>query len=396
MPSEYLCRPLEFKLTYLMKNILRIFTLLTVVSFAAVAFTACGGDDDGKNKPAPGTMTADKYDLSFTSGNYYSQIVHVTAEGSDWDAQADAAWVHVEKKLIEGTQNGTVTVTVDKNTGAARSANIKLSGKNVEPILISVAQKKAFESEIAGRYTPNLIEYNEQMTGDFFLDSEWTNGMGPMLPVNIPQLGGQLPWYMVDAMIVPLVQSYYKQGLASFTFRDDGTLAAEYHVMSGDFLGPTFDPAISQYPTAETLEVLPADAFGYYTENGMVYFYITKAYLTKVGEEMFEVPDLCTVIEELLAAFPGLTLVSTSEFYAMPFKYSVEGNVMTLKVDREMMLPYKPVINELLIPVLLSMADAEMLADFGIDPTKPEVLTGFFDELFDTSTKLDIGVRLTK
>lgn len=348
----------------------------------------------------PRSLTTEVTALSFTCGDYDPYFLSVTAENVAWEVAADADWVHVEKSVDADSQSGVVKVTVDKNSGTARKANITLSGPGVEPVVLAVAQKEVFASDIIGAYKPALKYWDalSAEAGDLFLDTEWTTGMGPKIPVNIPGLfPNGVDWMMVDYMLLPMVGAIYSQGLDSFTFRDDGTFAATYHAMEGDFMNPKFDPAISSYPTDETLATLPGGVLSYYTDKGLFYVSVDKAFLTRVGLASLGV-DLCLAIDEIIGMYSGLSLVSTPEYYALPFKYSLtSGGVLTLHVDREMMMPYKPLLKEI-IPLVLSMnlIPAEELASLGIDPSNPKPLVDFIETLFSTSTKLDLGIRLAK
>lgn len=378
-----------------MKNLFMKGWLVAVGCLAVAAFVSCSDDDDKKKDEPRGTISVDVSELMFTCGDYYSQTVPVKAENVTWSAVSDASWAHA---AVSSDINGVsaLTVSVDRNTGAARTTTIVLGGKNADPVSITVKQEKAFSSDIIGTYKPLLVDYNGQQKGDFFLNSAWTTGVGPDLPISLPGMEGLNQWpVLVDQILVPMIGGYYKSGLNSFTFRDDGTLAATYRAASGDFMsGLEFAESISTYPTEATMKVLPPEALRYYTAGGKVYFSIDKAYLNKMGVQL-GIDNLCAVIDLMVGQYSGLTLVSTDEFYALPFKYSVSGDVMTLYIDREMMLPYKPLLIDV-VPLLLKLVDAETLAGLGLDAENPKPVTDFIEALFTTSTKLDLGVRLTK
>ena len=52
--------------------------------------------------------------------------------------------------------------------------------------------------------------------------------------------------------------------------------------------------------------------------------------------------NLPQIIDALLAQYPGLGIEATDDYYAIPLKYGVKDGVTTLKVDKEMMMPYMP------------------------------------------------------
>lgn len=163
--------------------------------------------------------------------------------------------------------------------------------------------------------------------------------------------------------------------------------------------GPTFGEVVD-FPNAETLEELPIDAITYYTEGGKVYFAIDKEYLAYVGQAELDM-DLITIIDELLAQNPGWGIVSTKEYYALGLKYTVADGVLTLKVDKEMMMPFIPMI-ESLVETMLPDGDIEVSLDPGDPDTEPmkipakQLVLSLIDGLFNQSQTIEIGVGLTK
>ena len=87
-----------------------------------------------------------------------------------------------------------------------------------------------------------------------------------------------------------------------------------------------------------------------------------------------------------------LGVVSNDEVFALPLKYKVEGDVSTLYVDREMILPFKG---------LLADVVGQMVPDEGVSMgeemaiTKEDILK-FVSDMFDNSTKFELGIKLTK
>ena len=77
--------------------------------------------------PAPCTYRISPTSRSIdASGGTYS--IAVTAPGGcDWTASESASWLRITPTSDSG--DGTVTVTVDRNTGAARSATITIAGQ---------------------------------------------------------------------------------------------------------------------------------------------------------------------------------------------------------------------------------------------------------------------------
>ena len=58
--------------------------------------------------------------------------------------------------------------------------------------------------------------------------------------------------------------------------------------------------------------------------------------------------EILSEIDKMLGAYKGLSVVSTDSHYAIPFKYTFEGGVFRLYVDRAMMLPYVKLLKDVL------------------------------------------------
>ena len=104
------------------------------------------------------------------------------------------------------------------------------------------------------------------------------------------------------------------------------------------------------------------------TKDGKVYFAIDKEYLTYIGQAELEM-NLPQIIDALLAQYPGLGIEATDDYYAIPLKYAVKDGVTTLKVDKEMMMPYMPLITSL-VDAFLPDGDIEVSLDPESDPMK--------------------------
>lgn len=129
--------------------------------------------------------------------------------------------------------------------------------------------------------------------------------------------------------------------------------------------------------------MLPVDAITYYTKDGKVYFAIDKEYLTYIGQAELEM-DLPQIIDALLAQYPGLGIEATDDYYAIPLKYGVKDGVTTLKVDKEMMMPYMPLITSL-VEAFLPDGDIEVSLDPESDPMKipaKALVNSLLDALF--------------
>lgn len=211
--------------------------------------------------------------------------------------------------------------------------------------------KKKFESELIGSYQPTPVTMTipdvvEKPSPFYFLLlPTWSD------PENIPKLGGYMPANTICGLIQAIASNIVKGGLVQVDLKDDGSFGAQYHgLIIGDdvissIMEPKFTPEISSFPSAETAELLPEGALGYYTKDSHFYFTISKAFLKQVGETS-EMGDLTSIIDGLLAAYK-LDIVSTDEYYAIPLKYSVKDGVTKLYVDRAMIMPFLPLLEEL-------------------------------------------------
>lgn len=344
------------------------------------------------------TASVDK--LSFTCGDYYSKVFTVEADGA-WTAGTEADWIKLDQTMEEGTFNGTVTVSVTKNTGAERKDKIILLGGKA--VMIDVAQKEAFTSELTGLYKPYIAD-PENPIGEFFITPTYPAGTEePTVDLTFI-LGGPLPITAVTELANQIVGGwFYAKGLDRFEFRDDGTIAAGYRTLEGFDLGAggtIFSEEVFTYPNEETMKLVPSDAITYYTENGKVYFCINKAFLTAIGQSELQT-DLTAMIEGLLQQYPeiGKTIVSNEEIFGLPLNYRIDGGKVKLWVDREMMMPFIPLISELaetMLPEEISVA---------MDPNDPEavmvvpvknLLKELLEGLFVKTETLEIGISLAK
>jgi len=295
-----------------------------------------------------------------------------------------------------------VVVSVARNTGDARTADVVLSAKGAESVTVAISQKAVFSSDLVGRYTPYVPD-PENPIANFFINPVYADMDSEKVPqidmgflLGVP--GYTWPVTTVTGLANQLVGMMYGGGLTYFDFKDDRTIGAGYRDMLGFDMnaGPTFGSEV-EFPNAETLEVLPVDAITYYTKDGKVYFAIDKEYLTYIGQAELEM-NLPQIIDALLAQYPGLGIEATDDYYAIPLKYGVKDGVTTLKVDKEMMMPYMPLITSL-VDAFLPDGDIEVSLDPESDPMKipaKALVNSLLDALFNQSQSIEIGIGLTK
>ena len=137
-----------------MKNFVHKITCVLVMCAATVAFTACSDSDNKGDGPVTGTLSVETGALKFTSGAY-SKGFEVGTDGTVGAIQVDVNYKGSETGWITAKVNdGDVVVTVARNTGDARTADVVLSAKGAESVTVSISQKAVFSSDLVGRYTP--------------------------------------------------------------------------------------------------------------------------------------------------------------------------------------------------------------------------------------------------
>lgn len=259
-----------------------------------------------------------------------------------------------------------------------------------------------FKSELIGSYEPTYIEV-PTASGDgtnklyFTLTPTWADPNNiPMVDasfmMNMPAGSFELPMSDVLPFITGIAGHFVQNGLVGIDLKKDGSFGAKYRTpifsdnILGDLIGSNgvqFDPTVHTFPGADTDAILPAGALSYYTDNGKLFFAVSKEFLNAAGTDL-GLGDLSVIIEALLAEYPGLNIVSTETFYALPLKYTLENGVVKIYVDRAMILPYKPLLTELLGAFL----DPSTLG--GID------VGDMFTKLIDGTSELEIAFRLKK
>ena len=129
-----------------MKNFVHKITCVLVMCAATVAFTACSDSDNKGDGPVTGTLSVETGALKFTSGAY-SKGFEVETDGTVGAIQVDVNYKGAETGWITAKVNdGDVVVTVARNTGDARTADVVLSAKGAESVTVSISQKAVFSS----------------------------------------------------------------------------------------------------------------------------------------------------------------------------------------------------------------------------------------------------------
>lgn len=219
--------------------------------------------------------------------------------------------------------------------------------------------KKPFESELIGSYKPTPINMTipdvvEDPTDFYFLllptwaDPENIPGIDLSESMGMPAGSWVMPMNTICGMIQAIASNIVKGGLVRLDLKNDGSFGAQYHgLIIGDdivssLMEPKFVEEISSFPSAETTELLPEGALGYYTKNSHFYFTISKDFLKGVGTSAGL--DVLSVIDEMIKTYK-LDIVSTDAYYGIPLKYTVKDGVTKLYVDRAMILSFREVLD---------------------------------------------------
>lgn len=224
----------------------------------------------------------------------------------------------------------------------------------------------AARSELAGSYAPTfrtvmIPDVMEEPADFYFLllptwsDPDNVPAIDLSASMGLPEGSYKMPMNTICGIVQSLVSNIVQHGLVSVDLKNDGTFGASYHAitnMTDDVVSALFSPefadAVSTFPSAETSAVVPEGALGYYTSNGMFYFTVSKSFLTAAGQQMETPMDLVAVIDEMLAQYGGLNIVSTKTAYAVPLKYKEENGTVELYVDLATIRPFAPLLDDLL------------------------------------------------
>lgn len=360
--------------------------MLLTVAATAFTFTACNDDD----KQDQAKLTPETTDFRFTSGTY-SKVLAVDAEHvSSYTADvlyngSETGWVTPE------VQQGGVKITVEPNTASSpRSAKLVLSAAGIPDVTVTISQKAKFSSELVGSYVPKA--------NGFYISTKWNEKGAPALTIGKDENGDpiQIMWELVEGFGPYIVSGYYNGGLVGLDLLDDGRIAAKYHPVHfeedmSNILAPDFGKETLMFPDPVTMPIVPVDAISYYTQGGKIFLAVDKQFISKVDPGTLGVP-IVTMIDGMIAKYQ-LGLVSDSEVFALPLKYEIgSDNTLKLYVDRDMMLPFKGVLVDL-IGQLVPDEGLVMSEEMAI--AKADILK-FVSDIFDNSTEFELGIYLTK
>lgn len=255
--------------------------------------------------------------------------------------------------------------------------------------------KKPFESDLIGSYKPAMQPEDTQgIYGDIFITPTWKDADN-VPTVDLSALLGQPIGIDVMLMLTSsMIPMMYAGGLDHFDFNNDGTFAFGYRELE-DFANMKFSEKVYTFPGSETQELIPAGAITYYTQNGLLYFAVSKQFLTKIGQEKLNM-DLTEIVNGMISTYHlENSIVSTNELFAIPLMYSIDANsVVTIKVDLAMMKPFLPMLTDLL-PLLPEEVEVSMMGMSGKVPAR-KVVGELLDGLLNQTTALEIGIRLNK
>ncbi|MEG2366136.1 MAG: hypothetical protein RSB29_05200 [Alistipes sp.] len=246
--------------------------------------------------------------------------------------------------------------------------------------------------EVAGSYVPFIADPKNDPVGAIGIEATWID------PENIPTIDltalglNKQPLNLALNMVNQLAGVYYTGGLAQFDFNADGSVGAKYHKSIGtSFMKPVFSKETFTFPGTDPTGIAAAQAISYYTEGGKLFISVKKAFIAAIGKQ--ENMDLIAIIDGMLAKYPTLDIAATPETYAIPLKYTIGADKsLTLYIDKAMMMPYLPLLTEVVLPLLPENVDMD---GGGVIPVRALVTTVFTD-LFTKTQSLVISIKLQK
>ncbi len=264
---------------------------------------------------------------------------------------------------------------------------------------------KPFESELIGSYKsapvtmtiPGVIE--EPADFNFILLPTWSDpenipGIDLSASMELPAGTFVMPMNTICGLLQAMVSNIVKGGLVQIDLKNDGSFGAQYYDLiiktdgeTGEpdiissLMAPTFGTVVKTFPNADTAELLPEGALGYYTKDSRFYFTLSKDFLKGVGTSAGL--DVLSVIDEMIKTYK-LDIVSTDAYYGVPLKYSVKDGVTKLYVDRGMILSFRGVL-EMVFSLL-----GDDAAFMGIK------LEDIVNKVLDNTTELEIALPLKR
>lgn len=244
---------------------------------------------------------------------------------------------------------------------------------------------------IAGSYAPFIVDPVENPVGALRIDAKWLD------PANVPTVDltsmgmGPLPLNLVLEIVNQLAGGYYAGGLAQFDFHEDGSVGAKYHKVTGaSIMEPEFSKESFIFPGTDPNEIAAAKAISCSTKGDLLFISVKKAFIIEMGKK--EGIDLCAAIDGILAKYPNLSITSTAEAYAIPMKYTVgTDKSLTIYIDKAMMMPYLPLLTEVVLPLIPEQADFA-----GTTIPARAMLTKMLSDLFTQTESLVISIKLQK
>ena len=238
----------------------------------------------------------------------------------------------------------------------------------------------AFQSELIGNYTPRFINYQlpgaiEAKDYYFIIDTDWNEGVDP----NTLMVGGFMPMPSVIGIMQGVISGLVQGGLVEMELTNEGKIAAKAHeldvpadadmsVIIGMLLQPAWKSETVVFPSEETQPIY--NALGYYTENGKLFLTVSKAFLKAMGETMEQPMDIVGLLESVNSQF-NLGFASTATYFGIPLKYTLEGNELTIMVDKSMMKPIMPLLQPIFaqIPPIMGMINVGDMVNMLFDNT---------------------------
>lgn len=248
---------------------------------------------------------------------------------------------------------------------------------------------ESFKSDLIGSYTPYYSVQSSPLAA-LSISATWSD------PNNVPTVDlsalgmGEVSMNELIPLVNQILGSLYGGGLVQFDFKNDGTFAFQYRELL-DFATMQFSPTVTSFPGADAQGAAMASALGYYSKSGKVYFSIERSLVAQLGSETGQ--DVCALIDGMLVAYPNLGVDATDKSYAIPLKYGFdEQGRLTIYVDKAMMMPYLPLLQTVVLPLLPESIE---IAE-GVALPTAQLVPAILDGLFNKTEALVISLTMVK
>lgn len=330
------------------KNLLKIFALSAMMT----AFVACS-DDDNNPTPAPEPAPTPVFVVDdMVAGTYTPAVV---GKGKDFQGADIDLYFNMAATWKDGSTTGPM-----------------ING------FIPVAMPLALASNfVSGVSHGGLVELQLLKDGKF---AAKTKELIPMTKNKQKVDENGKP--VVDEKGEPVYeQEVDKDGKPVVDAEGNPVYVQEVDMISTFLNTPSFKEEVNTFPGADAESQAMAEGFRCYTEDGKFFFAVMKDFIDKAAAEAMG-PNFSAMLESMIKE-NNLPVVVEEKYFAIPVKYTVEGNKLTLSVDRDMMMPYKDFIvtlagmaGEVEVPIVGKLVPADIVKLYFDETTAFDIVFG--------------------